>query len=147
MPLEIRTQPPATLSARLEPAEQAVQRLLSRAEIPDACVSLLFVDDAAIQALNRTWRQKDAPTDVLSWPLFEPHEPKPDGAELGDVAISLETAARQAARRGWPLDDEIALLLVHGVLHLLGYDDATEEESAVMQAIEAELLGKPLDPV
>jgi len=108
-------------------------------------VSVVIVDDAEIHALNREWRGKDKPTDVLSWPQTEPGEPLSD--YLGDVVISRDTAERQAAARGWELDDELALLLVHGILHLLGHEDDTEEGAETMKAIERRILGKPLDPL
>lgn len=103
-------------------------------------MSLLLTGDSEIHALNRSWRGKDKPTDVLSWPQDDPKV-------LGDVVISLETAAQQARVRGWSVDEEIALLTVHGVLHLLGHEDDTEEGSAAMKAIEREILGQPLDPL
>ena len=81
-----------------------------------------IVDDTEMQQLNAAYRRKDRPTDVLAFAMREG-----DGAHLhpevlGDVVISLDTAARQAADRGAPLADEVRLLLTHGVLHLLGYD-------------------------
>ena len=108
-------------------------------------VSVLIVTDEAIQALNARWRGKDTPTDVLSWPLTEPGEPLTE--QLGDVVISRDTAERQALARGWGLEDELALLLVHGILHLLGHEDDTEEGSEKMKRIERNILGKPLDPL
>jgi len=66
---------------------------------------------------------------------------------LGDVVISLDTAARQAAVRDWDISDETALLLVHGILHLLGHEDETEEGASAMKVIEEDLLGKPLEKV
>jgi probable rRNA maturation factor len=119
-------------------------RLLNEANRPYAEVSVVLTDDTEIHALNRQWRGKDSPTDVLSWAQEE--EPRPDSPDiLGDVVISLETAARQADKRGWTLEEETALLLVHGILHLLGYEDETEAGSDAMKAIETRLLGKPLD--
>jgi probable rRNA maturation factor len=104
------------------------------------------VDDAAIHALNRDWRGLDKPTDVLSWPLAED---APAGTEdaLGDVVISLDTARRQAQARGWTLEEETALLLVHGILHLLGHEDETETGADAMRAIERQILGRPLEKV
>ncbi len=129
-------------------------------------MSLLLTDDKEIHALNRQWRDKDKPTDVLSWPslprvpppvlrsFLTPADPLPGYAggrgldeSLGDIAISLDTAARQASVRGWDLEDEVALLLVHGILHLLGHEDDTEAGSEAMKAIEREIIGKPLDPL
>lgn len=111
-------------------------------------MSLLLTDDPGIRVLNREWRRLDKPTDVLSWPQ-EGDVPLADGVPdlLGDVAISLDTAARQAAARGWGLDEEVALLLVHGVLHLLGHEDESEAGSDGMKRIETRILGKPLDKV
>lgn len=106
---------------------------------------MVIVTDEAIHQLNQQWRGKDKPTDVLSWPQSEPDEPL--SAYLGDVVISRDTAERQAAARGWALEDELALLLVHGILHLLGHEDDTEEGSEKMKVIEREILGKPLDPL
>ena len=108
------------------------------------------MDDVRIRELNRQWRQHDKPTDVLSWPQEDTGSGAADTALpeiLGDVVISLDTAARQAQCRGWDIADETALLLVHGILHLLGYEDETEAGSAAMQAIERDLLGKPLNEV
>lgn len=106
---------------------------------------MVIVTDDAIHQLNRQWRGKDKPTDVLSWPQSEADEPL--SAYLGDVVISRDTAERQATARGWALEDELALLLVHGILHLLGHEDDTEEGSEQMKVIEREILGKPLDPL
>ncbi len=108
-------------------------------------VSVLVITDDAIQVLNSQWRNKDKPTDVLSWPQSELGEPL--SAFLGDVVISRDTAERQAIARGWELEDELALLLVHGILHLLGYEDDTEAGSEKMKEVERRILGKPLDPL
>ncbi len=104
------------------------------------------MDDPAIHALNRDWRGLDKPTDVLSWPL---EDDAPAGTEdaLGDVVISLDTARRQAAARGWTLAEETALLLVHGILHLLGHEDDTEAGANAMRAWERQILGRPLEKV
>ncbi len=81
----------------------------------DAGLSILFTDDAVIHDLNRRWLKRDRPTDVISWAADE-------SGFLGDLAISIDTAARQAREIGHPLDDELARLLIHGILHLLGHD-------------------------
>ncbi len=110
-------------------------------------MSVLLVDDPAIHELNRLWRGYDKPTDVLSWPLEE-LSPLISGEDaLGDVVISLDTATRQAQARGWSVEEEVALLLVHGILHLLGYEDESEAGSNSMKQIEKRILGKPLDKV
>jgi probable rRNA maturation factor len=93
-------------------------------------LSIALVDDATIRALNRTYRNKDKPTDVLAFPL---HEPGQDGL-LGDVIVSVETARRQAARRRRPLLAELTMLLAHGLLHLVGYDHQTDAQEREMTA-------------
>jgi len=106
---------------------------------------VVLTDDPAIRALNRQWRGLDEPTDVLSFPMDEGESPAaPTGGEvaspLGDVVISLETAARQAPSHGYTLLDEVRFLLVHGVCHLLGHDHGEPEEAARMRCEEARLL-------
>lgn len=102
-------------------------------------VSVLLVDDAETTVLNRKYRAKDRPTDVLSF--YQAEEPEERGDILGDVVISVETARRQADERGKSLDDELDLLLAHGILHLLGYTDYTEEDARRMQRRAAEIIG------
>ena len=126
-----------------ERAAAAAQKLLW--ECPDTEVSVVIVTDDEIHALNAQWRGKDKPTDVLSWPQSEPDAPR--SAYLGDVVISRDTAERQATARGWALEDELALLLVHGILHLLGHEDDSEAGSEKMKEVERRILGKPLDPL
>ena len=92
----------------------------------DPEISVVLCDDLFIQDLNRDYRGKDKPTDVLSFAQNDPDV-------LGDIVISLPTAARQAAAAGWPLESEIALLGIHGLLHLLGYDDETAAGAWEMQ--------------
>lgn len=90
-------------------------------------LTLVLVDDAEIHKLNRQHRGVNAPTDVLSYPLFEPEdEGFPEVPHLGDVVISLDTAERQAEARGHPLETEVATLAAHGITHLLGFDHPTE---------------------
>lgn len=96
----------------------------------DAEVSVLFTNDARTHLLNRVYRQKDTPTDVLSFAFMDTGDnPEGAGIILGDIVISLETARRQAEARNVESRDEIALLLLHGLLHLLGFehDDAEGE--------------------
>src|SRR4051812_24752360 len=122
--IQTRLSPPVTPPNSLfwEPARAAARSLLAEANRFHAEVSVLLVDDPGIHTLNRQWRGFDKPTDVLSWPLEE-EMPTSSGEDLlGDVVISLDTAERQAAARGWRTEDEVALLLVHGILHLLGHE-------------------------
>jgi rRNA maturation RNase YbeY len=94
------------------------------------------VTDPEIQTLNLQYRRKDKPTDVLSFPLADELQPH----LLGDVIISIETAARQAQRRCHSLHEEIQTLLIHGILHLLGYDHERSRREAIrMQRKEQEI--------
>lgn len=104
-------------------------------------VGVLLADDARVRGLNRGWRGKDAPTNVLAFPA-EGHAP-PGGAApalLGDVVVALETARGEAEAEGKPLADHLAHLLVHGTLHLLGFDHGADAEADAMEAREAEIL-------
>jgi probable rRNA maturation factor len=127
--------------------EQTTLALLAAVDEANSSISLSFVRDPAIRELNRTFRGKDAVTDVLSFPLVEPGDAFA-GAErlLGDVVISVDTAKRQAADYDAPLTREVQRLLIHGVLHLLGHDHMEPGERAVMEAEErrlAEAIGMP----
>lgn len=105
----------------------------------DVEISVLFCDDTLIQDLNRTYRRKNAPTDVLSFPQEDPGLP---GAQvLGDIVISLETVERQCDSDHLAMVEEVRLLFCHGLLHLLGYDHATRETREHMAARQAEYLG------
>jgi probable rRNA maturation factor len=107
---------------------------------PEAEVGCLLVTDARIRALNRRYRGEDRATDVLAFPQGEGEGPAGHPAVLGDVVISVETAARQAARAGHSLTSEAALLLIHGILHLLGHDHATAAARRRMWALQRRLL-------
>jgi len=108
-------------------------------------VSLVFTDDAGIAALNRAFRGVDAPTDVLSFPQLEaagaaPALPAAAPLPLGDIVVSLPRAAAQAHEYGHSRARELGFLLVHGLLHLLGYDHETPEEAAAMEARQEAVL-------
>lgn len=94
-------------------------------------VSLLLTEDAEIQALNRDWRGKDKPTDVLSFPASEL-----DAPFLGDIAVSLGVAQADAETRGIALTQHLSHLLIHGLMHLLGHDHKDDTEAAEMEALE-----------
>jgi len=91
-----------------------------------AGVTIAFVSDRAMRELNRLWRHQPVTTDVLSFPAEQDEFEKVEGARLGDVVISVEQAARQAKENGLTLDEEIAQLILHGLIHLCGYDHATD---------------------
>ncbi len=116
-----------------------VQRMLRALEMPDAEISISLVDDSAISELNAAYRKKQGATDVLSFSLLEGEHSERRGALLGDVVVSLETAARQAARGGRSLDQEVMRLLIHGALHLLGHDHEHAGEARRMRAEERRL--------
>ncbi|MGC5779172.1 rRNA maturation RNase YbeY [Methylobacterium sp. NFXW15] len=100
-------------------------------------VSVLLTDDATVQDLNKTWRGKDKPTNVLSFPAAP--QPLPPGAPtpLGDVVLAYETMVRESAEQGKPLQNHLAHLLVHGTLHLVGQDhELGEAEAEAMEALE-----------
>jgi len=101
--------------------------------------SIAFINDARMKQLNSTFRGKDGTTDVLSFP-FEAQPFEPDSNELGDIVISAEQAQKQAAENGLSLEGEIKQLILHGVLHLCGYDHETD--SGEMNARELELRDK-----
>ena len=103
-----------------------------------ASISLLLGDDAAIQRLNASFRGKDTPTNVLSFPApVMPGDPAPS---LGDIALAYETCVREAEAEGKTLSDHLTHLVIHGTLHLLGYDHETDVEADAMEALETRLL-------
>lgn len=115
------------------------RRLLAALDQARSELSVALVDDARIAELNRTWRGVVAPTDVLSFSLLEGDHAERRGRLIGDVVIGVETAARQARRARRPLDDEVARLLIHGTLHLLGHDHERAAEARRMRAEERRL--------
>lgn len=102
-------------------------------------LSILLTDDARIRLLNRDYRGKDKPTNVLSFPAGD-EDVVGRPRLLGDVALALETIEREAAAQSKSLADHVSHLTVHGVLHLLGYDHETESQANAMEALETEIL-------
>ena len=126
-----------------EKINQVAAICLREEQLPeDVEVDLLFVDNEAIREMNLEYRDKDSATDVLSFPMYEPDEEIDDEEEvlLGDIVISLERAQEQCEEYGHSLEREVMYLLVHGLLHLAGYDHMEEEEKKVMRAQEEKLL-------
>jgi probable rRNA maturation factor len=109
-------------------------------------LTVLLSDDDQVQRLNRQFRDVDATTDVLAF-LAGDTDPDSQSVYLGDIIISFQQAARQAAAGGHPLEDELQLLVVHGVLHLLGYDHTDAEERAEMWALQADVLAQLNNPI
>jgi probable rRNA maturation factor len=112
-------------------------RAVTDVHVP-AIIGVILTGDAEQRRLNRDFRGKDAPTNVLSFPIGDA---APDGpVMLGDVVLAFETVAREAGEQGKPLADHMRHLVVHGVLHLLGFDHETEGEAEIMEAREKEIL-------
>ncbi|MFT3774724.1 MAG: rRNA maturation RNase YbeY [Minicystis sp.] len=114
------------------------EKMLRHLRLDAVELSVALVDDATIHELNRDYRKKDKPTDVLAFPLQEPVPPKPTGL-LGDVILSIDTARKQAKKHRRTLLEELNMLLAHGLLHLLGYDHQTDAEEREMTARTREL--------
>lgn len=114
----------------------AARAVLDGEGVKDYEISLAFVDDATVHRLNKQFLAHDEPTDVLSFPMSSP------GARVleGELVIGAEVAARQAAERGHDVQVELALYVIHGMLHLCGYDDLDEAKAAVMRERERHYL-------
>ena len=124
---------------RLDPSAVRAEalRVLEALGLRDIELSVLLVHDDRMRSLNRQWRDRDRPTDVLSFPLLEPGEP-PRGP-LGDVVLDVDVLDRQAAEHGLEPAEELRFLLIHALLHLLGHDHGSEDERARMEAEEQRL--------
>ena len=101
-------------------------------------LSIVLTDDAEQQGLNRDWRGIDKPTNVLSFPQIEPFGPVT--GILGDIVLARETLEREAVELGKPFNDHYTHLVVHGFLHILGYDHIDEAEALVMEGLETKIL-------
>ena len=135
----------ADLAAAALEAAEAVEPVLANERLS---ASLLFTVDEEVQVLNREWRTKDVPTNVLSFPMLtraelETMTPQGGPEMLGDVALAFETCTREAAEKGVGLKDHAAHLIVHGLLHLAGHDHAAgDAEAAAMEALEIKALAQ-----
>ena len=124
-------------------AERAIALALARADVEISGpveISVLLTDDAEQQAINKQWRGFDKSTNVLSFPQFEPFEPL--SGLIGDLSLARETISREAEDLGKPVIEHFTHLVVHGTLHLCGYDHETEEEALVMEGLETEILAE-----
>jgi|ERR1043166_513470 probable rRNA maturation factor len=115
------------LSIDCEPWQIFTRRAMKVLPTAVAGVTIAFVSDRAMRELNRLWRHKPGTTDVLSFPATQDLFEMAEGPNLGDVVISVEQAARQAKEHGLTLEQEIAQLILHGLIHLCGYDHATDK--------------------
>ncbi len=122
----------------------AVQATFSRVKLEEErpiLVSLAFSDDAEVQRLNNTFRGKDKSTNVLSFPSGDDEWASQDGPlSIGDVILAYETVAREAEEQGLALKDHIYHLVIHGILHVLGFDHEEDEEAEIMEGLERKIL-------
>jgi len=123
------------------PLRKVARKILSASGCPDGELSILIVDDAMIQQINRDYLGRDLPTNVISFAMQEGAGGGIQPNLLGDVVISAETAARDACEAMVPFESELYFLLLHGILHLLGYDHerGTQAEARQMEAREREI--------
>lgn len=137
------------LQSLADEAGGGVEQALQLGSDWEVCV--MACDDARIADLNAEFREKPAPTNVLSWPSEErgaevdggdPDKPEGPDPELGDIAIAYETCLREAQELGKSFEDHVTHLLVHGILHLLGYDHIRDQDATLMEALETKILGK-----
>jgi len=125
-----------------------VRRILEALALSKAEVSILLLDDPGIAVLNEQYLKKPGPTDVISFPQHDGACPAIQPQLLGDIAISVETAKRDAAGRGISLEEEMTDLLIHGMLHLVGYDHETSAaDSRRMRAKQRKILAQVLEQV
>ncbi len=135
----------AALAERAQEATAAVEPALANARLS---ASLLFTSDAEVHQLNKEWRGKDKPTNVLSFPMLERADlldlaPEGPPEMLGDLALAFGTCQREAAEKGISLEDHAAHLIVHGLFHLAGHDHVDSDEQAeAMEALEIAALAK-----
>ena len=133
------------LAKRQASLSRTAESILASVGESDAELSLELVGDRRMRRLNRLYRKKDRTTDVLAFPMRESHNPCP--ALLGDVVISVPTAIRQAKEAGRSVGDELAALLVHGVLHLCGYDHERSAREALRMRRRETAIVKRLNPL
>jgi probable rRNA maturation factor len=124
---------------------EATEKVAPELGNPRLSASVLFTLDEEVQALNREWRMKDAPTNVLSFPMIERADllalPADGGPEmLGDIALAWETCRREADAKNISLEHHAAHLLVHGLLHLAGHDHQADSDAEIMEALEIKAL-------
>lgn len=123
--------------------EKALTSVSSQMEdTKSAEVCVVFASDAEVQTLNRTFRGKDKPTNVLSFPADEDEAIPGEEPSLGDIVLALETVSREAQDQAKTMDDHVSHLVVHGILHLLGYDHENERDAGQMEDLERKILGQ-----
>ena len=121
--------------------KEKAQAILNALDSPKGELSIVLLDDAQISMLNRDYLQREGPTNVIAFPMREGEFAEVNPELLGDVAISLETAEKESLDAGQSMPDRLIELLIHGILHLFGYDhENSEAEAEVMESKSLELL-------
>ena len=141
--VEVRADGTSGVARYLAQLRRSAARFLRTLDLEDVELSVLLTDDPGIRTLNRSWRRKDRPTDVLSFPGGPPLPGIRARFHLGDVILSLDTARRQARVHRRTVAQELDLYLAHGLLHLLGHDHHRRRDAEKMAALESRLLGGP----
>lgn len=146
--LDMEGWPEGEWEALAERAAAACADVVAELANPRLSASLLFTSDEEVHTLNREWRERDTPTNVLSFPMLAREElvdltPEGPPVMLGDLALAYETCTREAAVKSVPLEHHAAHLIVHGLLHLAGHDhEISEEDADKMEALEIRILAK-----
>jgi len=112
--------------------QTTAQALLNALDSPDSELSIVIIDDAEMAELNQTYRNRPGPTNVLAFPMHEGDFSDINPELLGDVVISIDTTVREAAEMGLTMEQRFKFLLIHGVLHLFGFDHETDDEAEIM---------------
>lgn len=136
--IEVEFKSPVISKPLIEHAASAANAALTH-QLAEGDITVVLTDDSRLHKLNREYLGIDAPTDVLSFPASET-DPETGARYLGDILISIPRADAQAKAAGHPIESEVQLLVVHGVLHLLGYDHADAKEKSKMWKAQAEIL-------
>jgi probable rRNA maturation factor len=141
--IDIQVQSPLWAAQPLaaQTARGAITAAAAALATPDGEVSIVLTDDASIQKLNRDWRGIDQPTNVLSFPAAKTAAQGPSPL-LGDVIVAYETIKREAAEEAKPFQHHLAHIVVHGYLHLLGYDHQIDSEAGAMEKLERDILSR-----
>ena len=121
---------------------KAIQAAAKAGSTPRVELAIVLTDDSAIHVLNRDWRKVDAPTNVLSFPAKMAPARRGAPRLLGDIVIAYETIAREATAAGKPFEHHLIHLAVHGFLHLLGHDHATDRDAKKMERLEVDILAR-----
>jgi len=123
-------------------AAEAAEATFARLDLQDTAseLSLVFTDDAEMRRLNAQWRNRDKATNVLSFPAFPVRAGEKPGPMLGDIILARETIEQEAGRQGKPLNHHLSHLIVHGLLHLLGYDHENDSDAEIMETLEREIV-------